>query len=44
MDPRQQLVAIQAQINQLQTEIQALWSYSRPKPALPDPEKFNGSA
>jgi hypothetical protein len=43
MDPRQQLAAMQAQINQLQSEIQALRSHSRPKPALPDPEKFNGS-
>jgi hypothetical protein len=44
MDPRQQLAALQAQITQLQSEIQLLRSNSRPKPALPDPEKFNGSA
>ena len=43
MDPRQQLAAMQAQITQLQSEIQALHSHSRPKPALPDPDKFNGS-
>ena len=43
MDPRQQLAAMQAQITQLQSEIQALRSHSRPKPALPDPDKFNGS-
>ena len=43
MDPRQQLAAIQAQITQLQSEIQALRLHSRPKPALPDPDKFNGS-
>ena len=42
MDPRQQLAAMQAQITQLQSEIQALRSHSRPKPALPDPDKFNG--
>jgi hypothetical protein len=44
MDPRQQLATLQTQITQLQSEIQLLRSHSRPKPALPDPEKFNGSA
>ncbi|KIM93419.1 hypothetical protein OIDMADRAFT_61569 [Oidiodendron maius Zn] len=34
---------MQAQITQLQLEIQTLHSYSRPKPALLDPDKFNGS-
>jgi hypothetical protein len=38
---------MQAQITQLESEIQQLRSdttCSRPKPALPEPEKFNGSA
>ena len=43
IDPRQQLAAMQAQIIQLQSEIQALHLHSCPKPALPDPDKFNSS-
>ncbi|KIM93062.1 hypothetical protein OIDMADRAFT_64132, partial [Oidiodendron maius Zn] len=34
---------MQAQIMQLHLEIQTLHSHSRPKPALPAPDKFNGS-
>ncbi|KIN05194.1 hypothetical protein OIDMADRAFT_51015 [Oidiodendron maius Zn] len=34
---------MQAQITQLHLEIQTLHSHSRPKPALPAPDKFNGS-
>jgi len=44
MDPIQAIVSLQAQIAQLQSEIQILRSSSRPKPSLPDPEKFNGQS
>jgi hypothetical protein len=54
MDPHQQLTALQTivatlqtQVGQLQAEIQSLRTTStpsRPKPALPDPEKFNGQS
>ena len=54
MDPRQQLTTLQdlvttlqTQVSQLQAEIQFSRSNStptRPKPALPDPEKFNGQS
>ena len=46
MDPIQAIVSLQSQIAQLQSEIQILHSSpsSRPKPSLPDPEKFNGQS
>jgi hypothetical protein len=44
MDPHQQLAALHEQFAQLQAEIQLLRERQpRPKPVLPDPEKFNGS-
>src|SRR3981189_988399 len=44
MDPHQQLAALHEQIRQLQAEMQLLRERQpRPKPVLPDPEKFNGS-
>ena len=43
MDPMQAIAVLQAQVAQLQSEIQSLRSsQQRPKPALPDPEKFGG--
>jgi hypothetical protein len=46
MDPMQAFENLQAQVAQLQAEVQFLRSNSttpsRPKPSLPDPEKFNG--
>jgi len=46
MDPQQAFESLQNQIAHLQAEIQFLRSTtttpSRPKPSLPDPEKFNG--
>jgi len=46
MDPMQAFQDLQAQVAQLQAEVQFLRSItttpSRPKPSLPDPEKFNG--
>ena len=47
MDPQQAFESLQNQITHLQAEIQFLRSTisttpSRPKPSLPDPEKFNG--
>jgi len=47
MDPQQAFESLQNQIAHLQAEIQFLRSSisttpSRPKPSLPDPEKFNG--
>jgi len=48
MDPQQAFESLQNQIAHLQAEIQFLRSTSttpsRPKPSLPDPEKFNGQA
>jgi hypothetical protein len=44
MDPMQAIVSLQSQTAQLQSEIQFLRSSSRPKPSLPDPEKFNGQS
>ena len=43
MDPMQAIAVLQAQVAQLQSEIQSLRSSQpRPKPTLPDPEKFGG--
>lgn len=47
MDPIQAITNLQAQVAQLQSEIQFLRSNltpSRPKPSLPDPEKFKGQS
>ena len=47
MDPMQAIASLQAQIEQLRSEIQFLQSNSypsQPKPSLPDPEKFNGQS
>jgi Retrotransposon gag protein len=47
MDPMQAIANLQAQVAQLQSEVQILRSIStpsRPKPSLPDPEKFNGQS
>jgi hypothetical protein len=44
MDPMQAIATLQSQTAQLQSEIQFLRSSSRPKPSLPDPEKFNGQS
>ena len=47
MDPMQAIADLQTQVAQLQAKIQFLCSNStpsRPKPSLPDPEKFNGQS
>jgi len=47
MDPQQAFKNLQAQITQLQAEVQFLRSISTPsrlKPSLPNPEKFNGQS
>src|ERR1700737_3214147 len=46
MDPMQAIATLQSQTAQVQSEIQFLRSSSssRPKPSLPDPEKFNGQS
>ena len=45
--PEQQLATLQEQVTNLQAQVMALQNvarYSRPKPILPDPVKFDGKA
>ena len=46
-NPEQQLATLQEQVTNLQAQVMALQNvarYSRPKPILPDPVKFDGKA